>query len=251
MIGSLEARKAGIFAAYEAQAARERAELRAQEAYRARERRTRSRYSQRDSQRYRSDNSYALVTREDTRLLAPTLIPPDRASVVSLSDLTQRYAQFAPRLDLSPRYAPRVELAPMPIEALTSSRGWTLPARGRLSSRFGMRYHPVSRRRKLHTGHDIAAQYGSPIRAAKAGRVLWAGWKKAYGNTVIVDVGGGMTTLYAHASRVVCAPGSRESGTNHWRRGHDGFSTGPHLHFEVRKNGRPLDPSHVLRGHRH
>jgi murein DD-endopeptidase MepM/ murein hydrolase activator NlpD len=127
--------------------------------------------------------------------------------------------------------------------------GYALPARGRLSSRFGMRYHPVLRRRKLHTGADVAAPTGTPFRAARSGRVLWSGWKKAYGNTVIVDHGDGTTTLYGHASKLgVKAGQSVKAGQYIGNIGSTGWTTGPHLHFEVRKNGKPVNPHSYLRG---
>ncbi len=144
------------------------------------------------------------------------------------------------------------QLAPMPIEALlppnhvqTPEGGgeWEMPVHGRLSSRFGIRFHPILRRRKLHTGEDIAASYGTPIRAAASGRVLWAGWKTAYGNTVIVDNGKGVTTLYGHASKLGVKPGQPvKAGEYIGNVGSTGLSTGAHLHFEVRRNGQPVDP---------
>lgn len=128
--------------------------------------------------------------------------------------------------------------------------GWGLPVRGRLSSRYGMRFHPILRRYKLHTGDDLAAGYGAPIRAAHEGRVLWAGWKKAYGNTIIVDLGNGVTTLYGHASKLNVRQGQPiKRGDYIGNVGSTGWSTGPHLHFEVRKNGQPIDPTPYLRGH--
>lgn len=128
------------------------------------------------------------------------------------------------------------------------SGGWRRPAVGRLSSRYGMRYHPILRRRKLHTGDDIAAAHGSPIKAAKSGRVLYSGWKRGYGNTVIIDHGGGVTTLYGHASKLNVRAGQPvKAGAYIGNVGSTGYSTGPHLHFEVRKNGRPINPGPYLR----
>ncbi|MBV9467754.1 MAG: peptidoglycan DD-metalloendopeptidase family protein [Abitibacteriaceae bacterium] len=125
--------------------------------------------------------------------------------------------------------------------------GWGTPVQGHLSSRYGIRYHPILHRRKLHTGDDMAAPYGAPIRAAHGGRVLWAGWKKAYGNTVIVDAGNGLTTLYGHASKLGVKPGQPiKRGEYIGNVGSTGWSTGPHLHFEVRKNGKPIDPTPYL-----
>ncbi len=126
--------------------------------------------------------------------------------------------------------------------------GWMMPARGRISSRFGYRYHPILHREKLHTGEDIAAGYGSPFRAARGGRVLYAGWQMAYGKTIIVDTGNGTTTLYGHASKLdVSAGQSVKAGQTIGNVGSTGWSTGPHLHFEVRKGGRPVNPSQFVR----
>jgi murein DD-endopeptidase MepM/ murein hydrolase activator NlpD len=127
--------------------------------------------------------------------------------------------------------------------------GICLPVRGRLSSRFGMRFHPVLRRRKLHTGADLAARQGTPFRAAREGKVLFSGWKKAYGNTVIVDHGDGVATLYGHASKLNVRAGMAvKAGQHIGNVGSTGWSTGAHLHFEVRKNGKPVNPKSYLRG---
>ncbi len=126
--------------------------------------------------------------------------------------------------------------------------GWMRPASGRISSRFGLRYHPILHREKLHTGEDIAAAYGSPFRAARGGRVLYAGWQTAYGKTIIVDNGNGTTTLYGHASKLNVRAGQLvRQGQQIGNVGSTGWSTGAHLHFEVRKNGRPIDPSRFLK----
>ncbi|RYG74585.1 hypothetical protein EON80_02335 [bacterium] len=252
MIGSLQARKARIISDYEAQVAQERAQMRAQASYRARERRRVVRYRAPRSNRYRTNDNFRSSSNRSVRNYRSRESTRGTYRYSSQrSNLARRNGlQYAPRVELGPRYAPRVELAPMPIEALQKPISWTPPARGRLSSRFGMRRHPVLGRVKLHTGDDIAAPNGSPIRAARGGRVLWAGWKKAYGNTVIVDVGGGMTTLYGHASKLNVRPGQPvQAGQHIGNVGSTGFSTGPHLHFEVRKNGRPVDPTRYLRGH--
>ena len=104
------------------------------------------------------------------------------------------------------------------------------------------------KRTKLHTGEDIAASYGSPFRAARGGRVLYAGWQTAYGNTIIIDNGNGTTTLYGHASKLNVRAGQPvKAGQTIGKVGSTGWSTGPHLHFEVRKNGRPVNPTKYLR----
>ena len=126
--------------------------------------------------------------------------------------------------------------------------GWLRPAQGRISSRFGLRYHPILHREKLHTGQDIAAAYGSPFRAARGGHVLYAGWQTAYGKTIIIDNGNGTTTLYGHASKLKVSAGQAiKQGQTIGNVGSTGWSTGPHLHFEVRENGRPVNPSQFVR----
>jgi murein DD-endopeptidase MepM/ murein hydrolase activator NlpD len=128
------------------------------------------------------------------------------------------------------------------------SDGWTLPVHAPLSSRFGMRYHPILHRRKLHTGDDLAASYGTPIHAAKGGTVLYTGWKTGFGNTIMIDVGNGLVTLYGHTSKMAVSPGEHVStGQYIGNVGSTGWSTGPHLHFEIRKNGQPINPLPYLK----
>ncbi len=125
---------------------------------------------------------------------------------------------------------------------------FAVPTRGRLSSRFGTRIHPITKRRKMHTGLDIAASSGTAINAAASGRVITAGWVSGYGNTVIIDHGSGLSTLYGHCSRLYVSKGqSVTRGQKIAAVGSTGFSTGPHLHFEVRKNGRPVNPDGYLK----
>lgn len=121
--------------------------------------------------------------------------------------------------------------------------GWILPVNGRISSPFGMRMHPVLQRRKLHTGVDFAVPAGTPIHATGSGVVVHAGWWGAYGNAVIVDHGGGTTTLYGHMSAIRCSAGQAiQRGAVVGLVGSTGWSTGPHCHYEVRVNGVPVNP---------
>lgn len=122
-----------------------------------------------------------------------------------------------------------------------------IPVNGRFSSPYGYRIHPISHVRKLHTGQDIAAPMGTTIRAAGPGVVISTGWRGGYGNTVIIDHGGGISTLYGHCSRVFARAGQKVSaGTPIAAVGTTGYSTGPHVHFEVRVNGRPVNPRPYL-----
>ena len=99
----------------------------------------------------------------------------------------------------------------------------------------------------MHTGIDLAAGYGTPIRAADSGTVIYATWMGGYGNVIIVDHGRGISTLYAHQSSLAAGNGQRVGrGQVIGYVGSTGFSTGAHLHFEVRVNGNPVDPMGYL-----
>jgi murein DD-endopeptidase MepM/ murein hydrolase activator NlpD len=121
------------------------------------------------------------------------------------------------------------------------------PSDASTSSPFGWRMHPVLGYRRFHAGLDFAASYGSTIRAADSGTVIFAGWYGGYGRAVIIDHGKGITTLYGHTSELYVADGQAvESGQAIAAVGSTGLSTGPHLHFEVRRNGTPVDPANYL-----
>ena len=122
---------------------------------------------------------------------------------------------------------------------------WPLPGHYVITSSFGNRLHPVLKVYKLHTGVDIAGAgcNGDPVVAAAAGTVIKATYSKAYGNYIIIDHGGGITTLYAHSSKLLVKAGDKVSaGQEIMKVGTTGYSTGPHLHFEVRENGTYVDP---------
>lgn len=121
------------------------------------------------------------------------------------------------------------------------------PLRGRISSGYGYRRHPIFRVRRMHTGIDIAAPSGTPIRAAAGGTVVHASRWGGYGNCVIVDHGSNMATLYGHCSRFAVTEGQHVNrGDTIAYVGSTGLATGPHLHFETRRNGRPVDPTQYL-----
>jgi murein DD-endopeptidase MepM/ murein hydrolase activator NlpD len=112
-----------------------------------------------------------------------------------------------------------------------------------ITSGFGWRTHPVYGRRRFHAGIDLDADSGDPIYAAAGGVVAFAGWRGGYGNCVIIDHGGGVATLYGHMSAISVGTGqSLGQGAQVGAVGSTGLSTGPHLHFEVRINGEPVDP---------
>jgi len=121
--------------------------------------------------------------------------------------------------------------------------GLIRPVAGRLTSRFGSRFHPLFRRMKLHTGVDLAAPCGATVHAAASGTVIFAGWKRAYGRTIVIDHGNGTATVYGHCSFLLVSSGaSVHQGQAIARVGSTGVSTGPHLHFEVRHGGKPVNP---------
>jgi len=117
------------------------------------------------------------------------------------------------------------------------------PGAVRVSSAYGRRVHPITGKRSVHHGTDLSAPRGTPIRAGRAGVVVRAGKAGGYGNLVEVDHGGGVTTRYAHCDRLDVRPGDRiEAGQVLATVGSTGRSTGPHLHYEVRIEGRAVDP---------
>ena len=126
-------------------------------------------------------------------------------------------------------------------------RGFVRPVPGGVGSGFGMRLHPIFHVWKMHTGWDFHAGYGESIHAVAAGTVVSAGWMGGYGQVVIISHGGGLSTLYAHQSQLLVGVGQKVGkGQVIGKVGSTGYSTGPHLHFEVRVNGSPVNPSGYL-----
>jgi murein DD-endopeptidase MepM/ murein hydrolase activator NlpD len=124
-----------------------------------------------------------------------------------------------------------------PSDTSPSAAGFTWPTSGQITSGFGPRWG------RMHQGIDVAAPTGRPITAAKSGKVILAGWSGGYGNLVVIDHGGGLSTAYAHQSRIAVKVGDPVTqGALIGFIGSTGHSTGPHLHFEVRVNGAARDP---------
>lgn len=121
--------------------------------------------------------------------------------------------------------------------------GMIYPVQGRITSGFGLRVHPILRFARMHKGIDFGAHWGSPIVAAADGQVLRAGWAGGYGQQVRLAHGGGIVTSYSHMSRIVAPAGSIvRQGDLIGYVGSTGLSTGPHLHYEVYKDGVPVNP---------
>lgn len=122
---------------------------------------------------------------------------------------------------------------------------------GPMSSGFGQRLDPLHHAPSMHTGVDLPASEGTPIPAAKAGTVIFAGERGGYGNAVELQHDDGTTTLYAHASEVLVTRGQFvPAGAPVATVGQTGRSTGPHLHLEVREGGHPIDPVRALKSYR-
>lgn len=122
--------------------------------------------------------------------------------------------------------------------------GWPVPSSTKITSYYGMRMHPIYKVPKLHAGIDIGgADWGAPFVAAEDGIVIKAEYYGGYGNCVIIDHGGGITTLYGHGSAIYVTKGQKvKKGQSVLAIGSSGTSTGKHAHFEVRVNGSPVNP---------
>jgi murein DD-endopeptidase MepM/ murein hydrolase activator NlpD len=152
-------------------------------------------------------------------------------------------AQAARLAALAARRAAAIAAGQPPPNEAVGSGHFIWPAQGPVVSGFGMRWHPILGGYRMHTGIDIGASYGSPIVASDDGIVLYVGWYGGYGNTVILDHGSGLSTLYAHCSAILVAQGQNVArGQAIARVGATGYATGPHLHFEIRVNGVPVNP---------
>lgn len=130
---------------------------------------------------------------------------------------------------------------------VATPKGW--PVEGRITSPFGQREHPTSGEREFHSGVDIAAEPGHPVRATGEGVVSFSGWSGTNGNLVVIEHGAGFSTFYAHNKMVGVRTGQRvKRGDIIGYIGSTGNSTGPHVHYEVWLNGRAVNPDTYLKG---
>ncbi|MDQ4086570.1 MAG: M23 family metallopeptidase, partial [Pseudomonadota bacterium] len=126
------------------------------------------------------------------------------------------------------------------------SGGLQQPVPGPITSNYGLRMHPILRYSRMHRGLDFRAAYGTPILAAADGRVTGAGWAGGYGRQVRLSHAGGLATSYSHMSRITVAPGATvRRGQVIGYVGSTGLSTGPHLHYEMYRNGATINPRSV------
>jgi murein DD-endopeptidase MepM/ murein hydrolase activator NlpD len=179
----------------------------------------------------RSSRSHALVA---TKAQISAEVGESQALAAASADLAARIqaAQAAAR---SSSGDGTTDTSPSPVTAPTTGFIW--PVSGPITSPFGMRWGT------LHPGIDIGVPTGTPIHAAAAGNVIYCGWMSGYGNLVMIDHGGNLATLYGHQSRIAVSCGEQVAqGQVIGYSGCTGFCTGPHVHFEVRVNGSPVDP---------
>ncbi|MFP4016814.1 MAG: M23 family metallopeptidase [Halanaerobiales bacterium] len=126
-----------------------------------------------------------------------------------------------------------------------STLSW--PVRGRISSGYGYRIHPIRGTRHLHAGIDIAVPTGTNIKAVSGGKVVLSGWVQGFGQTIVIDHENGYKTLYAHNSKLLVGSGARVNGSQLIAlAGSTGNSTGPHLDFRIYKNGDTVNPLSYL-----
>jgi len=126
---------------------------------------------------------------------------------------------------------------------ITLPKKISLPVKGVITSQFGLRLDPIDGKRRHHNGIDIAVPEGTPVRPVLSGKVIYSGYSKGYGNCVIVEHEDGIQTLYAHNSKNLVKVGDIVTPETFIAlSGSTGRTTGPHLHFEIRKDGRAMNP---------
>ncbi|EIC21882.1 M23 family metallopeptidase [Thiorhodovibrio frisius] len=172
-----------------------------------------------------------------------------RDSANRIDEVAQDLAKVLSALDDRKRKLGLLETLIMERDLIkhTKPEGWPLRSGGIVTSEFGDRRHPISGRRSMHTGIDISAKTGTPILAMADGLVIFAGRKHGYGNIVEIRHGNGLETWYAHNQENRVKEGDLvRRGEEIALLGSTGRSTGPHVHFEVRKNGTPVNPRAYL-----
>jgi murein DD-endopeptidase MepM/ murein hydrolase activator NlpD len=173
------------------------------------------------------------------------LLDAKRLKTSALADARETRAEFLSEVvgleTESTALTAQIQAAQGTSTVPASSSGLIWPVDGPVTSGFGMRWG------RMHTGIDIAVTTGTPVHASASGTVVYAGWMSGYGNLVAVDHGGGLATAYAHNSSLLVSVGqSVQQGDTIALSGSTGHSTGPHVHFEVRVNGVPVDPLQYL-----
>ena len=184
-----------------------------------------------------------------TRLSIPldrdSLLPPLPA-YASLGDQMDRLQKVGLNTEESLSMLQTYLMARRAIMRATPS---LMPISGWITSPFGWREHPILGEARMHAGVDIAAEPGTPVRAPADGLVVFSGEKEGYGKVIVIDHGYGISTLFAHNSKLFANVGLHvKRGQMISQVGSTGMSTGPHLHYEVRKNGMPVNPTAFFHG---
>lgn len=180
------------------------------------------------------------------RLPEPVKVPAD-GEVSLLATLELQTASLHSEVTQRLEEAERLRKELLAYERLLDHTPSLWPVRGRLTSRFGYRRDPFTGRSTMHNGLDLAVPIGTPVRAAADGIVVEAGRQSGYGLTVRIDHGYGYQTLYGHNSQLLVRVGQKVTkGQIIARSGSSGRSTAPHLHYEVRVNGKPVNPADYL-----
>ena len=160
----------------------------------------------------------------------------EKAKQAQIDEMTEQYEAVNNQI---------LELAVQGLDSvyIGGELAWPVPGYNKITSNYGMRVHPITGQYKLHTGVDIGAPMGAEFVAANDGIVTKAEYNTAYGNMVLIDHGGGISTLYAHGSEILVTVGQTvKKNEPILKVGSTGYSTGPHAHFEVRINGVVTDP---------
>ena len=166
-----------------------------------------------------------------------------RKDEMAMSEMEDEFLKQADQLT---EYIKKLELAAVYVGG---EMMWPVPNYYAISSYFGNRIHPISKEYRMHTGLDIEAPRKTPLVAAQTGTIVFANWFAGYGKAIIIDHGGGYTTLYGHLDVISVKVGQVVvKGENIGQTGNTGYSTGPHLHFEVRMNGDYVDPLTYVKG---
>ncbi|CAB4951464.1 unannotated protein [freshwater metagenome] len=167
----------------------------------------------------------------------------ERAEAASLAKIRSRKAEFTRQLAVLQAESDRIAASLRGRNTGSRPGRMVRPADGAISSTFGTRVHPIFGDTRMHSGIDFASGMGAPVRAAASGVVVSASYQTGYGNAVLINHGGGVATLYAHLSAFNVQVGQTVTASMRIASvGSTGYATGPHLHFEVRVNGVPVDP---------
>jgi len=167
----------------------------------------------------------------------------ERAEAASLAKIRSRKAEFTRQLAVLQAESDRIAASLRGRNTGSRPGRMVRPADGAITSTFGTRVHPIFGDTRMHSGVDFASGMGAPVRAAASGVVVSASYQTGYGNAVVINHGGGVATLYAHLSSFNVRAGQAVTASMRIASvGSTGYATGPHLHFEVRVNGVPVDP---------